>query len=191
VVCGGEYTDASGTIKQDWNNSCEIYDPVANTWSSFPSPTKPGSLAVWEEIGDASCTLLPDGTFLMGSVDSANIAKLDAATLTWSAMNPRRSVGTSDEDSWVLMPDNTVVAPSCQNPTTTWVYDIATDQWNPGNSLPVSIVVVLPMRSVLRCLDTTAQPSSSGLTSTPPSIRQRLVHNGQTAVICRQKADKA
>ena len=143
VVCGGEYSDASGTIKKDWNNSCEIYDPVANTWSSFPSPTKPGSSAVvWEEIGDASCTLLPDGTFLMGSVDSANIAKLDPATLTWTAMKPRGGVGTSDEDSWVLMPDNTVAAPSCQNPPTTWVYDIATDIWNPGNPLPVSIIDV-------------------------------------------------
>ena len=141
VVCGGEYTDASGTFMNDWNNSCEIYDPVANTWSSFPSPTKPGSSAVWELIGDASCTLLPNGTFLMGSVDSANVAKLDPATLTWIAMKPRQGVGTSDEDSWVLMPDNTVVAPSCQNPPTTWVYDIATDQWSSGK-LPVSIVDV-------------------------------------------------
>jgi hypothetical protein len=141
VVCGGEYSDASGAIEQDWNNTCEIYDPIADKWSSFASPTNPGSrFVVWDEIGDGSCTLLPDGTFLLGSVDSANVAKLDPSTLTWTAMTPRTGVGSSDEDSWVLMPDNTIAAPSCQNPPTTWVYDISSDQWKQGNRLPVSII---------------------------------------------------
>jgi hypothetical protein len=144
VVCGAEYSDASGTIKNDWNNSCEIYDPVANTWTSFASPAKPGSVpSVWEEIGDAPCTLLPNGTLLIGSLDSANVAKLDPSTLTWTAMTPRHGVGTSDEDSWVLMPDRTIAAPSCQNPPTTWVYDITTDLWHQGNNLPVSIIDVV------------------------------------------------
>jgi hypothetical protein len=143
VVCGGEYSDASGTIKNDWNNTCEIYDAGADTWTLFASPTNPGTVPVqWDEIGDGSCTVLPDGTFLLGSVDSANVAKLDPSTLTWMAMNPRQGVGTSDEDSWVLMPDNTIVAPSCQNPPTTWVYNIATDLWHQRNSLPVSIIDV-------------------------------------------------
>ena len=145
VVCGGEYSDASGTIQNDDNNSCEIYDPVSNTWTSFASPTKPGSPpVVWDEIGDAPCTLLPDGTFLMGAISSANVAKLDpstlTSTLTWMAMNPRPGVGTSDEDSWVLMPGNTIAAPSCQNPGTTWVYDIAHDKWNQGNSPQASLI---------------------------------------------------
>lgn len=141
VVCGGEYSDSSGTIIQDWTNTCEIYDPVADDWSSFASPIKPGSPSVvWDEIGDAACTLLPDGTLLVGSLDDANVAKLDPSTLTWTAMNPRPGVSSSNEDSWVLMPDNTVVAPSCQKPPTTWVYDIASDKWNKGNELPVSII---------------------------------------------------
>jgi len=141
VVCGGEYSDVSGTIKEDWNNSCEIYDPVADTWSPFASPVKPGSVtAAWDLIGDASCTLLPDGTLLMGALDSANVAKLDPTTLTWTAMTPRPGVGNSNEDTWVLMPDHTIATPSCQHPPTTWVYDISTDLWHPGNSLPVSII---------------------------------------------------
>ena len=141
VACGGEYSDASGTIKQDWNNSCEIYDPVADTWTPFASPVKPGSGSIaWDEVGDASSTLLPDGTFVVGALDSANVAKLDPATLTWTAMTPRPGVGTSNEDNWVLMPDNTIATPSCQNPPTTWVYDISNDQWNRGNPLPNSVV---------------------------------------------------
>jgi hypothetical protein len=155
VVCGGEYSDASGQIQPpDYDNTCEIYDPVANTWSSFASPVKPGSTgAIWDEIGDAPCAVLPDGSFLMGSIDSANVAKLalttfsqDPSTLTWTAMTARQGgVGTSDEDSWVLMPDNTIAAPSCQNPPTTWIYHISSGLggvWSEGNPLPDSVVDV-------------------------------------------------
>ena len=140
VLCGGEYSDASGTVQLDWTNTCEIYDPVQDTWTSFDPPPVFGSTQVWTHIGDACCALLPDGKFLIGSVDDGNVAKLDPSTLTWTAMNRRPAVGSSDEDSWVLMPDNTIAAPSCMAPPTTWVYDIATDQWNQTNDMPVSIV---------------------------------------------------
>jgi Kelch motif protein len=139
IVCGGEYSDASGSIQLDWTNTCEVYDPIENRWSSFDPPSsKDGQL--WQDIGDASSALLADGTFLIGSVDDGSIAKLDPATLTWTAMSQRPLVGSSDEDSWVLMPGGTVAAPSCQNPPTTWVYEPTGDQWQEGNRLPVSIV---------------------------------------------------
>jgi len=142
IVCGGEYSDASGTQANDWNNTCEIYDPVADTWTMIASPTTPAG-TTWGHIGDAPCTVLPDGTFLMGSDFDANVAKFDALSMTWTAMNPRPTVGDSDEDSWVLMPDGTVVAPSCNTPPTTWVYNIAADQWMQGNALPMSIVDIV------------------------------------------------
>ncbi len=124
-------------IQNDWNNTCEIYDPAANTWTTFASPTTPNpNSVVWAEIGDAPCAVLPDGTFLIGSVSDANVAKLDPSTLSWTAMNQRIDVGSgvslsSDEDSWVLMPDNTVVGPSCMAAPSplTWVYRVATNQW--------------------------------------------------------------
>jgi hypothetical protein len=141
LVCGGEYTDASGTQAQDWNNSCEIYDPVANAWTPVASPATRGSPGTaWGHIGDAPCTVLPDGTFLLGSDFDGSVAKFDPASMTWTAMNPRPTVSDSDEDSWVLMPDGTVVAPSCSKSPTTWVYNIAHDNWAPGNNLPTSIV---------------------------------------------------
>jgi hypothetical protein len=137
VFCGGEYSDASGMIQEDWTNTCEIYDPVTNSWTSFPPPTLPDSDQVWQQIGDAPCALLPQGTFLIGSIGDLNVAKLYPATLTWEAMRPRpRLASSSGEDSWVLMPDNTIAAPSCQNPPTTWVYQIATNEWQKGNDLP-------------------------------------------------------
>lgn len=139
IVCGGEYSDGSGTQKNDWNNTCEIYDPVANTWTMIAQPVAPSG-SVWQHIGDAPCAVLPDGTFLLGSDFDTNIAKFDPATMAWTAMNPRPGVANSDEDSWVLMPDNTLVGPSCSSQPTTWAYDIANDQWNPGNNLPMTLV---------------------------------------------------
>lgn len=138
LVCGGEYTDASGVQTADWNNSCEIYDPVANQWSAVPTPTDSAGNN-WSQIGDPACTLLPDGTFLMGAPNTGNIAKFDPASMSWTAMNGY-CVSRSNEDSWVLMPDNTVVAPSCINPPQTCIYNIATDQWITGNNLPTSII---------------------------------------------------
>jgi hypothetical protein len=140
VVCGGEVSDASGSVQEDLNNTCEVYDPVANAWAMFASPTMAGSTAVWGQIGDASCALLPDGTLLMGSKTDNNVARLDPVALTWTSAQSRPGVGSSDEDSWVLMPDNTVVAPSCKKPPTTWVYDVASNTWMPGNDLPTSVI---------------------------------------------------
>jgi hypothetical protein len=139
LACGGEYSDESGTQAQDWNNSCEIYDPVADTWTTIASPTTPSG-ATWGHIGDAPCTVLPDGTFLLGSDFDANISKFDPVAMTWTAMGARPTVNNSDEDSWVLMPDGTVVAPSCDTPPTTWVYDINSDTWTQGNNLGTSII---------------------------------------------------
>jgi hypothetical protein len=138
IVCGGEYSDASGTQNQDWTNSCEIYDPVADSWSLLPTPTDSGG-AVWSEVGDPACTLLPDGTLLIGAPNDANIAKFDPVTMSWTAMSGY-PIRTSDEDSWVLMPDGTVVAPSCNAPPQTCMYTISTDQWTLGNALPTSII---------------------------------------------------
>lgn len=140
LCCGGEYSDASGTIQPDMTNTCEIYDPVNNSWRSFSPPTLFNSSQLWSQIGDAPCAVLPDGTFLMGSPQDASVARLNPATLTWTAMSPRPHTANSDEETWVLMPDRTVIAPSCTSAPATWVYHIAGDQWVQGDNLPVNIV---------------------------------------------------
>jgi hypothetical protein len=132
VVCGGEYSDSSGSNQNDDTNTCEVYDPNANTWSTLSPP------AGWPNIGDSPCALLPDGTLLLGDFNGQNLAKLDPTTLTWTAMNQMPNSGS--EESWVLMPDDTIAIPSCVTAPATWVYDIGTDQWTQGNNLPTSIV---------------------------------------------------
>jgi hypothetical protein len=141
VICGGEYSNASGTIRNDETNTCEIYDPAADKWTVFDPPKLRGSPnKPWAQIGDAPCVVLPDGTFLLGSIDSADVAKLDPTTLAWTSMKKYKPDGSSSEESWVLMPDNTIATPSCQTPPSTWVYTIATDTWNAGNELNGSVV---------------------------------------------------
>lgn len=149
VVCGGEYSeDGWGMVSEDMNNTCEIYDPVANTWTMLPTPmTADPTPVAWSQIGDAPCAVLPDGTFLLGSDirdqgGNSPIAKLDPVSLTWTAMKPRPGGFTSDEDSWVLMPDNTVVGPACELPpyNTNWIYVIATDTWKRSNDLTNGII---------------------------------------------------
>lgn len=139
LVCGGEWNDATnGTGSAQEDNTCEIYDPVANSWSSVPSPpdpTQPG--AVWQKIGDSPCAVLPDGTFLLGSNVWAFVSKFDPSNQSWTSMAMRPD-GSSGEESWVLMPDQTVVTVSCTGSaipaSMPWVYDIVGDSWTAGNT---------------------------------------------------------
>jgi hypothetical protein len=143
VVCGGEYSGTSASVTENDNNTCEIYDPQANTWTPFDSPLLPGpDKETWTAISDAPSTVLADGSFLLGSIEGPFLAKLDPASLTWTTLNNRPHVESSDEDSWVLMPDGTVAAPSCTNPPSTWVYHSANDVWLRGNDLNPGIVDV-------------------------------------------------
>jgi hypothetical protein len=139
LICGGEYTDRSGTVLEDRDNSSEIYDPVADQWSMISNPAD-ASGTVWGKIGDPACTLLPDGTFLMGSLENRNVAQFDPVSMMWNAKSGLYTFGDSNEDSWVLLPNNTIVSVSCDSPPATCVYDIASDKWTAGNSLPMSII---------------------------------------------------
>lgn len=143
VTCGGEYSDASGSDKADDTNTCEIYDPTSDTWQTFDPPST-RLQGKWATIGDAPCAVLPDGTFIMGAIDTPDVAILDPSTLTWTSMTPRQQVSSSEE-SWVLMPDNTIASPSCIDPGATWIYNIAADSWTKAKQdLPMSIVMPVP-----------------------------------------------
>jgi Kelch motif len=108
LICGGEYSDVSGSQTSDETNRCEIYNPSTNSWSSITPPT--GS--VWAQIGDGACTLLADGRFLLGNALNNQTTIWNPATATWSASETKND-GTSEE-SWALLPDGSVIAPQCQ-----------------------------------------------------------------------------
>ena len=143
LVCGGEYSDASGSFSQDDTNTCEIYDPVANSWTTLPAPVSTANpTTTWAQIGDSPCAVLPDGTFLISSFKTTDVAKFDPTTNSWTALTARTF--SASEESFVLMPDNTIASASCNHPTQTIVYNIATDTWANGNVLPTDITGPIP-----------------------------------------------
>lgn len=144
LVCGGEYSDSSGSFSQDDTNSCEIYDPVADTWTVLPSPpsaSNPGS--AWAQVGDSPSAVLPDGRFLMASLQTSDVVVFDPQTDSWAALGAR-TVGRASEESFVLMPDDTIASVSCISPTQTNLYTIGTDSWTTGNALPTDITGPIP-----------------------------------------------
>jgi len=125
LICGGEYEGTGGAVE---SNKCEIYDPVSDTWSDITPPTG------WTRIGDAACTLLPDGRFLLGNLDDSRTAIFDPSTDSFSAGPTKRD--DSSEESWVLMPDNTVVTIHTDASRTTEKYIIASNTWVDAGNTP-------------------------------------------------------
>lgn len=128
LVAGGEYD--AGTLVMLLN--VEVYDPVANTWTTLPNP------AGWVRIGDAPGCVLPDGRFIVGQVGTRNTAIYDPATNTWTAAaNKINSVG---EESWSLLQDGTIHAVDCSNPPNAEKYIIASNQWVAAGATPQVLV---------------------------------------------------
>ena len=137
IVCGGEYSDVSGSNQNDDTNKCEIYDPVANSWSDLAAP------AAMANIGDSPCSILPDGKFLLGNYNSSITAIFDPANAAtpWTAGNTGGAKNDSgSEESWVLMPNGTVLAPQCGNHPNSEKYIISTDSWSNEGALQVDLV---------------------------------------------------
>jgi hypothetical protein len=127
LVSGGEYSNAGG-----WTDKTEIYDPRTDTWTEIGPP--PG----WGGVGDAPCAVLPDGRFFMGHFASTRSAIYDPDTDTWTAGPLKGS--SSSEESWVLLPDDTVVTVRCNGSQRADKYDPASNAWVSGGTLPVNIV---------------------------------------------------
>jgi hypothetical protein len=104
IVMGGEYLGGF----QAWTTRGALYDPVADSWVSMPAP------AGWTQIGDASGIVLPDGRFLLSSCCTADIAILDARALTWQPVGQGK-LDVNDEESWVLLPDGTILTVDANN----------------------------------------------------------------------------
>lgn len=128
IIAGGEYNN--GQII--WLKAAEIYNPVANTWTSLPTP------AGWFQIGDAPACVLPDGRFFLGQVGSKKTAIYDPATNAWTAAADKLNNVT--EESWALLPDGTVHATDCSNPPNAEKYIIAANQWVAAGATPQSLV---------------------------------------------------
>jgi hypothetical protein len=128
-VSGGEYSDAGSET-----NKTEIYEPTTDTWTEIPAP------ADWDRVGDAACAVLPDGRLLLGNLDDTRTAIFDPATDTFSAGPTKGS--SSSEESWVLLPDESVITVRCDGSRQADKYVAAANTWTSGGTLPVGIIEV-------------------------------------------------
>jgi hypothetical protein len=128
-VSGGEYSNAGG-----WTDKSEIYDPTTDVWTEIAPP--PG----WGGVGDAPCAILPDGRVILGHFGSTKTAIYDPDTDTWTA-GPTKGYKSSEE-SWVLLPDDTVITVRCNSSQRADKYDPAGNSWVSGGTLPVNIVEI-------------------------------------------------
>ena len=118
-IAGGEYNggDRAELLAP------EIYDPIIDVWITLSTPHR------WTEIGDAACCMMPDGKILLappGRTDKRT-AIYDPVTNMWtSAAN---KIGpSSHEETWVLLPDQTILTCNCYGHPHTEKYLIAADQ---------------------------------------------------------------
>ncbi len=127
ILIGGEQSGAGGDT-----NLGQIYDPVADAWDPLPSP--PG----WPQVGDAACCVFHDGRFMIGALLSGDCTIYDPTTNTWSAAaaQPVRT----NEETWVLLHDHTILTVECFPPFRAQKYVIATDTWKDEGVVPVILV---------------------------------------------------
>lgn len=132
-VLGGEYSGPQ-TI-QNIVNSGEIYDPVADKWTSIPNFPQP-------EFGDDPTMLLPSGKILCGYIFDGRTYLFDPSNNTWSPTGTKLRNDASDEETWVLLPDGSVLSydifsSQSGQPGHAQRYVPSTGTWVDAGSVPV------------------------------------------------------
>ena len=126
IVVGGEQSGAGGDT-----NRGEIYDPVADTWTPIPPPP-------WPIVGDAACCVLPDGRLLIGALTTPECLIYDPMTSTWQAAASKAI--RSNEETWILLPDETIITAQCWDPYRSERYSASSNAWKDEGKPPVMLV---------------------------------------------------
>ena len=113
VLADGKVMMAGG--EDNWDHTqaddlcaAELFDPHTATWSTLT--TTP---AGWTKIGDAPCAVLPDGRFLVGSIEGNPCAIYDPHLGSWTDTGKKQN-GTCEEETWTLLPDGSVLTVDCE-----------------------------------------------------------------------------
>src|SRR6185295_11003139 len=117
IVVGGEYNNNILV----WLSNAEMYDPVANSWTTLPVPDD------WKRIGDCPGCVLPDGRFIVGQVTTHRVAIYDPTTNAWTAAADK--INTVAEESWSLLPDGSLHAVDCADWPQAEKYLVASNTW--------------------------------------------------------------
>ncbi len=101
LIMGGEYSGPN--TDSNFTNTGEIYDPVANSWTSitnFPQA----------QFGDDPIEVLPDGRVLAGYLSGPQTYIYDPASNSWSQTGTKLLGDASDEETWVKLPDGSILS---------------------------------------------------------------------------------
>jgi hypothetical protein len=101
MVLGGEYSGPSGTA--NWINTGEIYDPVANSWSAMPNFPQ-------SQFGDDPSIVLPNGNVLCGYLSGGQTYIYNPTANTWAATGSKVRSDRSDEETWIKLPDDSILS---------------------------------------------------------------------------------
>ena len=130
-VAGGEYNAGNQVDLL----TAELYDPVADSWSAVSPP------AGWTNIGDAPSCVLPDGRLLLGDINSTRTAIFDPTTKTWLLGGNKDD--KSSEESWTLLPNNSILCAEVTNHPKAERYLIGSNTWVSAGSVPSASDLVL------------------------------------------------
>ncbi len=119
VIVGGEYNQGVFTLTAQG----AVYDPQLDLWTPLNPP------AGWDYIGDSPSVVLPDGRFVVGRKLDEQMAALDPATLTWTALASTNKADFNAEEGWTLLPDGSVFTYDVQNAPHAERYVPAVQQW--------------------------------------------------------------
>jgi len=125
-LCGGEQT---GDVGDD--NKGEIYDPATDSWAAIATPP-------WSQVGDAASCVLPDGRVMIGALLSGACIIYDPTTNAWSTTGGQP--GRTNEETWILLPDDTILTVQCFSPFGGQKYVISSGGWQSEGTPPVTLV---------------------------------------------------
>jgi hypothetical protein len=129
-VVGGEFFGPSLSGRN--SNQGEIYDPVANTWTriaDFPQSS----------FGDDPTALLPDGRILAGYIIGPQTYIYDPATDTWTFAANKLRNDRSDEETWVTLPDGSILSYDVFHDGHAQRYVPAQNEWVDAGDVPVTL----------------------------------------------------
>ena len=136
VIEGGEFING----QQVWSTRGAIYDPLKDQWRSIQPPSG------WNYIGDATATILADGTLMQ--VDCCDTlpmaALLDTKTLTWTPTGTNKFDGYKKE-GLTLLPNGKVLDVDTYvdkyqiDGMNSEVYDPTTGAWSSAGSTVVQL----------------------------------------------------
>jgi hypothetical protein len=126
-VVGGEYSNGGSLV-----NTGEVYDPQANSWSDiakFPQP----------HFGDDPSEVLPDGRVFTGYVSGVQTYIYNPATDAWSFAANKLHGDQSDEETWIKLPDDSILSWDVFSLPHSQRYVPSRNQWVDAGNLPVNL----------------------------------------------------